>query len=220
MNDMIEKKKSNYEKWCEEWRQKFLQMDLSDLKMRIPELIDHGTSLSIRHFGKPYYIDKQTGIISASDSFESVSSTIRLNIYTLLAYAKSYGHLQNQWVPFEQLKNARPFAPAFQKGNVQSFAQTFAGRMDHLEMAFEKLGGKKIPFSDIGYQIDAFSCIPMRFLFWDEDYEFPAQANILFDKSATDFIHVESTVTIASVGIAMLTEAAGLMPSGSFFQVN
>lgn len=87
-------------------------------------------------------------------------------------------------------------------------------------MAFEKLGGKKIPFSDIGYQIDAFSCIPMRFLFWDEDDEFPAQANILFDKSATDFIHVESTVTIASVGIAMLTEAAGLMPSGSFFQVN
>ena len=38
----------------------------------------------------------------------------------------------------------------------------------------------------------------MRVLFWDADDEFPAQANLLFDKNATDFIHVESVVTIAS----------------------
>lgn len=216
---MKENKISNYEKWCEEWCQKFLQMDLDDLKMRVPELVDHGNFLSIFHFGRQYRIDKQTGIITLFSSSDFVSSTVRLNIYTLFAYAKPYAHIQDEWVPFERLKNARPFGPAFQKGNVQSFAQTFAGHLDKLEAAFQKLGGKRIPFSDMGYQIDAFSCIPMRFLFWDKDDEFPAQANILFDKSATDFIHVESTVTIASVGISMLTEAASLTPSGTFFQV-
>lgn len=216
---MKENKISNYEKWCEEWCQKFLQMDLDDLKMRVPELVDHGNFLSIFHFGRQYRIDKQTGIITLFSSSDFVSSTVRLNIYTLFAYAKPYAHIQDEWVPFERLKNARPFGPAFQKGNVQSFAQTFAGHLDKLEAAFQKLGGKRIPFSDMGYQIDAFSCIPIRFLFWDKDDEFSAQANILFDKSATDFIHVESTVTIASVGISMLTEAASLTPSGTFFQV-
>ena len=50
----------------------------------------------------------------------------------------------------------------------------------------------------------------MQFLFWDGDDEFPAQANILYDASATDFIHVESTVTLASEGLFRLAQAACL----------
>ena len=50
----------------------------------------------------------------------------------------------------------------------------------------------------------------MRFLFWDGDDEFPAQGNLLFDKSATDFIHIESVVSIAMVGLDMAAKKAGL----------
>jgi hypothetical protein len=50
----------------------------------------------------------------------------------------------------------------------------------------------------------------MRFLFWEGDGEFPAQANILFDAGATDFTHSESIVSIAMVGLAQLAEEAGL----------
>ena len=59
----------------------------------------------------------------------------------------------------------------------------------------------------------------MRYLFWDGDDEFPAQANILFDKNVVDFIHVESTVTIAMEGLYRLAEAAGLPVLGSAFRV-
>lgn len=217
---MTEKKISNYEKWCEEWSHKFLQMDLDDLKLRVPELQDRGSFLSISHFGKQYEIAKETGIIKEADSALPVPYMIRLNIYTLFAYAKPYAHLQNQWVPFEQLQNARPFAPAFRRGTIEAFAQTFSGHLSELSRAFQKLGGIKLPYSDLGYQINAFSCIPIQFLFWDGDDEFPAQGNILFDKSATDFIHVESTTTIASVGLRRLTEEAGLPSAVSSFQVN
>ena len=58
--------------------------------------------------------------------------------------------------------------------------------------------------------MDAFACIPVTFLFWDGDDEFPAQGNILFDASATDFIHVESVVTLASVGLQKLADHAGI----------
>jgi hypothetical protein len=74
----------------------------------------------------------------------------------------------------------------------------------------EAMGGKKLPYSDMGYQVDAFKCIPVRFLFWEGDDEFPPQANMLFDSSATDFIHGESIVSIAMVGLAQLAEIAGL----------
>ena len=85
---------------------------------------------------------------------------------------------------------------------------------EELENAFEKLNGLRLPLGDVGYQIDAFSCEPMQFYFWDCDDEFEAQANILFDYSATDFNHVESAVSTAEMGVRRLAELAGLPLKG------
>ncbi|MBP0970380.1 MAG: DUF3786 domain-containing protein, partial [Oscillospiraceae bacterium] len=79
-----------------------------------------------------------------------------------------------------------------------------------LEEAFRKMGGTKLPLSDVGYEVKAFECIPVRFFFWDGDDEFPAQGNILFDYGCTDFIHIESIVSIASEGVSYLARLAGL----------
>ena len=60
-------------------------------------------------------------------------------------------------------------------------------------------------------------CIPVKLMFWDGDDEFPAQANLLFDRSATDFIHIESVVTIATELLRQLSEAAELpIPRDTF----
>ncbi len=66
-------------------------------------------------------------------------------------------------------------------------------------------------------QVEAFACIPVRYLFWEGDDEFPAQANMLFDASATDYIHGESILTIGSYGLSRLAELAGLpLARGTF----
>ena len=57
----------------------------------------------------------------------------------------------------------------------------------------------------------------MQFYFWDCDDEFEAQANILFDYSATDFNHVESAVSTAEMGVRRLAELAGLPLKGKVF---
>ena len=83
---------------------------------------------------------------------------------------------------------------------------------EELENAFEKLNGLRLPLGDVGYQIDAFS--------WDCDDEFEAQANILFDYSATDFNHVESAVSTAEMGVRRLAELAGLPLKGKAFEMS
>ena len=88
---------------------------------------------------------------------------------------------------------------------------------EELENSFEKLNGLRLPLGDVGYKIDAFSCEPMQFYFWDCDDEFEAQANILFDYSATDFNHVESAVSTAEMGVRRLAELAGLPLKGKAF---
>ena len=91
---------------------------------------------------------------------------------------------------------------------------------EELENAFEKLNGLRLPLGDVGYQIDAFSCEPMQFYFWDYDDEFEAQANILFDYSATDFNHVESAVSTAEMGVRRLAELAGLPLKRKAFEMS
>ena len=86
----------------------------------------------------------------------------------------------DKWVPFADLRNARPFAPAYKIGETDVFSATFSGHGKELKEAFQKLGGKKLPQGDVGYEIRAFECMPLRFFFWEKDEEFEAQGNILF----------------------------------------
>ena len=98
------------------------------------------------------------------------------------------------------------------------FSATFSGHEKELREAFQKLDGRELPQGDVGYEIRAFDCMPMRFFFWEQDEEFEAQGNILFDYSATDFNHVESAVSIADSGIKRLAELAGVPLRGNLFR--
>lgn len=208
---------SNYDKWCDMWRDKFLTMDQERLMQLLPELVPCGEFLTIQHFGKRYGVHRKLGHIVSLDDALPVSHTEQLNIYTLFGYVTPTAMFRDEWVTFDKLRSTSPFASAFHKGIILPFARTFSGHVDSLHLASKSLGGVRLPYSDAGYQIEAFRCIPVRYLFWEGDEEFPAQANILFDKSATDFIHGESIVTIAALGLRRLTENAGLNLNASAF---
>lgn len=212
-NDTI----NNYEKACAEWRRKFIEMDHQLLLEKLPEIKQEDEYLTLKHFGRKYGIHTETGRIISPEDFQPVDVNKQLNIYTLLWYASPHAILQNKWVPFRELKGASPFTSAFEKHVLTPFARTFSGQPEKLMMACEALAGIRLPNSDAGCQINAFDCIPVQYLFWDHDDEFPAEGNILFDNSATDFIHVESTVSIAVEGILTLAEAAGIETKGPMF---
>ena len=207
---MEEQRISNYERLCEQWRQKFLGMDQERLCAKLPELVRAGEYLTIRHFGRTFGVHAKTGYISDLDTGAPVPVNTRMDLYNLFWYAKEHAGRTGCWVPFRDVRDASPFTSAFEKHILAPFARTFSGHAQLLERAALSLGAQLLPRGDVGFQIDCFACIPMQFYFWDADDEFPAQANILFDSGVTDWIHVESTVTLASEGMNRLAEAAGL----------
>lgn len=171
--------------------------------------------LSLWHFGRHFAVDRARGSISALSDDQPIPVTPRLNIYTLFWYASPEARILDEWVPFRELRDASPFSSAFQSGILAPLAQTFTGRGERLLTAVRRLRGEQL--SETSFLLPAFACMPTRLNFWDADEEFPAQANLLFDKSATDYIHVESVVTIASEALYQLAEAAGLPLKGSPF---
>lgn len=206
---------NNYEKQLEDWRLRFLSMDQEDICRRLPEVRKSDMRLTLWHYGRQFAVDRREGTISVLSDSRPVALTTRLNIYTLFWFASPSARLSGEWLPFRDLKDGSPFAAAFQRGVLMQLAATFSGREDRLEKAVEALRGRRL--TNAGFLLPAFDCIPVKLMFWDGDDEFPAQANLLFDRSATDFIHIESVVTIATELLRQLSEAAELpIPRDTF----
>ena len=204
---------NNYETWRTDWQKRFCSMDKKLLLQKLPFLSMDDEYLSIPYLGQSCRIRLSDGVIEPSE----LSLYDNLNIFTLLWYAKAQAALTGAFCAFRYLKDASPFDAAFQKGNLLPLADTFSGQKEKLEAALQALGGRKLPTGDVGYEIDVFPCIPVQVLFWEGDEELPAQCNLLFDKSATDFIHVESIVTIASEILRHLARLAQLPVKGTSF---
>lgn len=216
---MLNDTTNNYLKACETWRLKFLDMDQQQLLEKLPELKPEADYLCLKLFGRKFGIHTKTGKIVTLEDFQPAEIVSQLNIYTLLGFVSPMASLTDKWVPFRELSGASPFTMAFEKHVLEPFALTFSGQTEKLSKAYEALGGTSLSHSDAGGLVNAFDCMPIKFLFWDGDDEFPAQANILYDNSATDFIHVESTVSIAIEGIERLAEVAGIEIKGSLFKM-
>ena len=60
---MAEERTSNYIKLCDEWAEKFLQMEKKELMNRLPELKAEDGYLKITHFGVPFGIRLDNGRI-------------------------------------------------------------------------------------------------------------------------------------------------------------
>ena len=60
---MAEERTSNYIKHCDEWAEKFLQMEKKELMNRLPELKEEDGYLKITHFGVPFGIRLDNGRI-------------------------------------------------------------------------------------------------------------------------------------------------------------
>ena len=60
---MAEERTSNYIKLCDEWAEKFLQMEKKELMNRLPELKEEDGYLKITQFGVPFGIRLDNGRI-------------------------------------------------------------------------------------------------------------------------------------------------------------
>ena len=200
----------NYERLRRFWAGEVAKMDFDALAERFGLRRD-SEALYIVYFAREYRVDAKTGEITAADAPEErLSYDTVMAIWHLFYYAKPYARVRGEFVPFRNVRRLAPFEPNYQQTILKPFAQAFTGKPELLRLACEKLGGRPIRQGEVGYELDAFACMPLCVTFWDADDEFEAQANILFDADITDFLHEETVVLVASDLTAHLFRAAGL----------
>ena len=201
----------NYEKVKTAWKEKAITWDYKERYQALGFKGYNEELLPVYYYGTLYYLNPHTGEVT--DAFcpeRKMTFATVMALYHGFYYSKQSPVPSGNLVPLRELKGAAPFERAFMQQTLQPFANAFSGKLELLLEAGEKLGFTRISHSDAGFDAEVYPGLHIRFLFWDRDDEFPAQANVLFDKNITDYVHEETAIMIGGDGLDRLLEAADL----------
>ena len=172
------------------------ELDLEDkAKLLGAEMQD--SELLVPFLGKKYRISG-SGVLDMQGNRPLHAVIVTLCQYLLLSPDKPVQD-SGEWFSFRDFPNAAPFAGAFVTNVEENIAKNFAGRLDSLHKASEKLPGY-LPATGLSYDfIRVFSALPRveaMLLFNDMDEEFPAESKVLFPRVAEKYLDMECLAMI------------------------
>lgn len=84
-------------------------------------------------------------------------------------------------------------------------AYGFGNKLQKFREIMEKLGARKLPHGDAGYEFEFLNGLYLQFLLWEGDEEFPPSAQILFsDNFPVAFVMGEDMAVVGDVSISAL----------------
>ncbi len=107
--------------------------------------------------------------------------------------------LTGEWVPYRALPDGATFAQHIKSKIEDHLAALFSGKREVLAESLGRLGGKPLEFPsnpDLCVLIEPLPHVPLLCLFWDRDDEFPASFQFLVDRSAPDYLDLESLAVL------------------------
>lgn len=153
--------------------------------------------LYINFIGQKYRLNRQNGsiqYISKNNTYINATYNEVMSILDLFDYSKEHLHLSGNWCTPNSLKGVVNGGNVGGKNTMFGKYETlFSNNINLLSKACEKLGGQKIDEADIGYIINIFDFLPVKFLFYEADCDFPPEIKFLWDENVLDYIRFETT---------------------------
>jgi hypothetical protein len=86
--------------------------------------------------------------------------------------------------------------------------ETFGGKPSLLYEASAHLNAKRRDFGDASVELLVLPRIPLTFVIWAADEEFPARASILFDETAGSHLLLDALLAVVNLAVDVLVKAA------------
>lgn len=143
------------------------------------------------------------------DKFGIVDKLESEILYVLLAhYAKSEPiELSGTLIKFADLPGGGAYEQAFLRRAVQPVAEAFGDKPEELAEYGRRLDGRVLTFGDCSMEFSALPHLPLTFIVWQRG-EFPAEASVLFDESASQYLPTEDLAVLGELTSARLLRAA------------
>ena len=158
-------------------------------------------SVSLQFEFLGYKVDLESGEIS--DTLEANSQLAQGEsdlLQTLLTHYCKADPVERagKLVKFAGLPGGQAYEKAFLKRAVEPIADTFGEKPEELSECAKALGGVSKAYGDASVEISALPGVPLIIILWETN-EFPAQASILFDESASHYLQTEDLAVLGEL---------------------
>lgn len=162
----------------------------------------------IRYFCREYLLDFKTGaLLSGSGKAPADLDVLsQMMIYSYLKMRHPGAVRSGHMVGYEQIRGNRHISgwAALIRDALSGLARALDTNEADIARVVSGLGGESEGFGDCSFTLHAFDDVPLTYIYWRGDEEFPSRVNVLFDSNILDFIHQESVVTLSDCGAKLL----------------
>ena len=127
----------------------------------------------------------------------------------LMAAAENQGtavRVMNQWIDCRSLQHGAFLGAHFAKSTMENLTKFFDLERDEQIFRAMKWAGKQLDMGDSGFVFRFFPRLPVAFINWREDEEFPSYSKILYDVSASNYMPTHGLTTLTDFLIHKLVE--------------
>jgi len=157
-------------------------------------------------WGENYIISFPEGEIQKESTGEEPNIAVRILLLHYLITADGTPPA-GQWVAFRELPGGLGYDAAFQgRANIR-LARAFGQDPQGFIAAARALGGEKLSFGDVSYLFRIFPRLWLAVVLHLADEEFPAAAQVLFDRAAPHYLPTEDLAVLGGMLAGRLIKA-------------
>lgn len=149
----------------------------------------------LRYLNQDYRLDINNATVMRTDNNQEVSLRERILLFHYFIQAKGTPLVGKQ-ITYRDLPGGLVYYPTFVKRTIKPLADTFGEKPDLLTKAGEQFAARPAATGDSSLVIDAFPRVPITLILWKSDGELPADINLLFDASITDYLESEDVTVV------------------------
>lgn len=114
--------------------------------------------------------------------------------------------LRHEWITFKELPGGGVYGEPFRKRAISPLLRYFASKPQKFMDIGSSLGGETHSYGDLSLKLRPFPRIPLVFVLWKGDEEFPPAASILYDASASHYLPTEDYALLPGLIIWEIAE--------------
>ena len=158
--------------------------------------------ISLNLFNAGYVVDFPDLLITSTEKkVVSLVAKIVLLHYLIKADGRPLSH---QLLPYKEIPGGMFYAGVFARRAVEPLIPVFGQSPEAFLDAGFRLGGRKAEYGDVSFVLPALPRIPMTYIVWKGDEEFPATIQLLFDKSVEGYLSLEDIVVVSEMATSRL----------------
>jgi hypothetical protein len=157
-------------------------------------------------FWRQYVIDGGDFGVRRADSEETPSFIASL-ILTYLVTADG-ATPSGRWIGFRELPDGMFYVQAFRGYSGGRLVREIEGGVEAFRRGAEALGGEPLDIGDAAYAFGVLPRVRLALAYWEGDDEFPAQASVLFEDTASHYLPTDGLAILGSRLVGQLLKAS------------